>query len=139
MGYGNVGNFSVAFIKRIYAKGSASIKDCVDVFLKKQERTKNEKKKQQYGYSASEGMYYEEEMLASGFSTVAYFHRKNGIIEPSIDIFGDLDAQHRVLENWEDSTDADIEVLDTIQWQFAKGGRKKYLDKKIDHVDRVSS
>ena len=69
MGHANVSNISEFFIKRLYAKGQLSIRDCVQGLIKAGEEL-----------HASEGDYADEGML--GMAVGQYVHYLN-LVDPS--------------------------------------------------------
>jgi hypothetical protein len=96
--------------------------------------TKWENDKRKYGFSASEGMYYETNMLSMGFDIVADFHHSNNIIEPILETNEEKEMWEKWRNNKLDSA-KDFEGFDSlIRWQFSNGGRKKYLDNTIKHL-----
>jgi hypothetical protein len=98
---------SLFFIKRIYAKGKANPKELAELLL----------------------------FFIVGLTNVIYHHYKNGIIIP----IKETDREKEILGNWliknrEINDDyCEWDELDELNWRFANGGRKRYLDKEINH------
>lgn len=153
MGGLSVKNFSIFLLRRVYARGKLSLKECVDYFLMKQEVfdqkieraekqgkskeyiAKLEAQKQEFGMVTSGCMEYDRGMVSDGFLRAALWHKEKGVIEPIVA----TDEQRQLWEAMEkndlDSQD-DFDVFDEkIFWRFTKGGRKMYLANEIQHID----
>jgi hypothetical protein len=142
---------SLFFIKRIYAKGKANPKELAELLsdkikviiekieksywgLNNNERTKCDDKINRYGLNQHYG---DDNYLffIVGLTNVIYHHYKNGIIIP----IKETDREKEILGNWliknrEINDDyCEWDELDELNWRFANGGRKRYLDKEINH------
>jgi hypothetical protein len=127
MGHGYPGKQSQMLIRRIYAKGKTTIRELLDICIR-----------DEISFDAGEGPYYDEGMLSWAFELCIDHHQKNGVIEP--DLSDELNRN--IIEQWQskDDTPEDFyEMLWEIPFKFAKGGRRKYLDKKINHLNYVEN
>jgi hypothetical protein len=159
-------NIARFFIRRIYAKGKVSIKECVDYFLtkledfdEKIERANDsgnqkrvfalEEKRNEYTVHTAEAYYDTKEAISQTFMTVAFLyyegmettegHKGGGIVEPIIE----TDEQQELIDavnNLKFDEQEQFDVFDEkILWRFAKGGRQKYLNNKIESITYVCS
>jgi hypothetical protein len=121
-------NFSEFSVKRIYAKGRCTVDDLVQAAIKAKMEV-----------SCAEGSYDDTYMIEMALGIVLKYHEDNGIIiaessdenkeEMNSYIRGDFDERLTV----EDGR----KILEKVTYSFAKGGRKKYLDKNIAHLGYV--
>lgn len=141
MGHANVSNISEFFVKRLYAKGSLSMKECVEAM-----------KTAGVTLRASEGEYEDEDMLALGLEQVVDFLRTaqqpydSPVIAP--DPKTTSDTQRKILVKWYiegldeaitdyDHPDSEYRILDDIRWIFAPGWRKRY--KEVPILSHISN
>lgn len=129
MGHANLSNISDFFIKRLYAKGKLSIKECADALQEAGETL-----------HASEGEYEDLYMLRHGLMDVVQFLRDEGKQWPIVIPHKDTTpTQHDILRQWEDGNMDDWDcgddgnggeygIFDSIQWVFGPGWRQKYRD-----------
>lgn len=122
MGHANVKNLSVFFIKRLYAKGKITLREAIEGAMAKG-----------LTLNASEGAYDDEDMVGMGLEVCASWLQEKGVIEPH----EPTKAQKLALERADDRTselnEEDYKALDSIQWKFAPGWRRKYPDLPILH------
>jgi len=143
MGYANYTNLSRFFVRRLYAKGKLSMKEAVDAAVNAKETM-----------HASECDYPEPYMLGMAFEEIVWFLLKSHsdgtkknkgffekdcscsrVVEPVEPL---TDEQKNVLELWHDNDsswpgvgdepEGNYATLDSIQWKFCKGWRKRYPD-----------
>jgi len=139
MGHASVGNLTKIFLRRIYAKGYTSIRECVDIAEKKGEE-----------FRASEGGYKERYMLSMGFSEILLFYtqfhkmmsNKRGDYMPVVHL---KTALHRLSplqekvynefmqdglgNDWDggdDGESGEYGAFDTLEWEFTTVARKNY-------------
>jgi hypothetical protein len=136
MGHANLANLSDFFVRRLFAKGKLTVKECSDAMVKAG-----------VTYNASEGQYDEPYMLRMGLEDIlrfmidpedmGYRFRKGqpetAIIEP----VRLTKRQKELLRQWKhcdsdewDSGDngdgGEYGEFDVIEWKFAPGWRKLY-------------
>lgn len=140
MGHANLSNISNFFVKRLYAKGKLSIKDCVEALIKTGE-----------ALHASEGDYDDPETLGLGCEQVVSYlleyWENDGVrgrkSSPVIEASDMTDKQSKILSEWVrgelegDDEYEYFEVLDEIQFKFCPGWRKRY--KEIEHLSNVTN
>lgn len=131
MGHADLSNICTFFVRRLYAKGRLSIKECVEGLQKAGEAV-----------HASEGLYEDECMLA--FSTEwcvrflagcqGHSYKPPQMDEVIVPIL-ETEEQREVIDSWriegEPDDEEKIRILDGIQWRFGPGWRKKYKDVPI--------
>jgi len=144
MGHANLSNLSDFWNRRLYAKGKLSKKDAAEGAIKAKQYLR-----------ASEGEYKNVEGVALGFDDIVHFllnyeeyqRGEDGVrrrvLNPVIEVVGPLtELQQKCWDTYleegcdgktvgkhEDGTDMqDWEVVDTIQFRYAPGWRKKYPD-----------
>jgi len=159
VGHADLSNLSNLWMRRIYAKGSLSVSEAVDVATKNGE-----------GVHASEGEYTEPEMLAQAFEDILHdsflqdgddrrrWKRAKGKtslkeLNVALRLMGaqplDLDhwsfriyepvhplsqEQLKALSRWLDDgveEEEEVAAFDSIPWRFAPGRRAKYPDLPI--------
>jgi hypothetical protein len=138
VGHANLSNLSDFFVRRLFAKGKLSVKECSDAMVKAG-----------VTFNASEGRCSEPYMLRLGLEDIisfmldpeamGYRFRKGqpetAIIEP----VGLTERQKELLSewkrgdasNWDSGDDGDggeYGEFDAIVWKFAPGWRKLYPD-----------
>lgn len=122
MGHANLDNMSRLFVRQLYAKGSLTIRQAVEVAVKRGETV-----------HASEGELSDESMVAMGLEQVVHFLQQEGVIQ----CFDLTDQQQKILEQWQDGDitnwdcgddgrSGEYGMLDSIQWRYAPGWRKRY-------------
>jgi hypothetical protein len=130
MGHANLANLSKVFAKHLYAKGTVTIVQVVDHCVKIGE-----------GLQASEGEYGGEEgryMIATGLETIiGYLLKQATPVVVAVDM---TPEQTKIYNTWVDGSDnslmdwdcgddgfgGEYGILDSIQWRFAPGWRKRY-------------
>lgn len=137
MGHASVANLSRIFLRRIYAKGYTSIRECVDIAEKKGEV-----------FSASEGDYKERYMLGMGFYEILNYYareylmlgNKRGDHFPVVRVrnYESLsELQKKLYEefitngygDWDGGDDGEsneIGAFDSIEWEFLSVARRNY-------------
>jgi len=136
MGHANLGNLSTFFVRRLYAKGKLSVSECADAALVAGEKL-----------HAGEGEITEPSMLRYALEMVVRhlsgrFERdytpaqSHQVIEPILDTPEKKRIYQRWLVNDEDGWDPDGDdgeygTLDSIQWRFAEGWRRKYPETPV--------
>jgi hypothetical protein len=146
VGHAYVKNLSEFFVRRLYANGRLSIKECV----------KGLQDKGEYLH-ASEGRCDEDYMLALGLEDVVRYlltYREckigtNGSkLNPVIEPCALTDEQERVYNDWmdpnadtgkwdcgNDGMGGEYGVLDSIEFKFRKGWRQRYKEVELlEHV-----
>lgn len=137
MGHMHIKNLSKLTIKHIYAKGKVNIIDLIDYAIKKGEKVQ-----------CSEGEYDSMEMYRMAFEYVLMFHYDStafmckdayviGIktIEPVIET-----QEHKdIMKKWWKDHNVEREEVEKIMWRFAEGGRKRYLDGKVQHMTSITN
>ncbi len=136
---------SKLFIRRIYAKGTVTMRDCMDAAMKKK-----------IGVSCAEGRYTEDYMYQMAFEFIVTHFLDQRVITPifkdpeiqklwekwtnSEEYSGPVHTADHVFENLdEDDRDVLMEVIYTTPIRFAPGARKKYLAQDIEHLEYVCS
>jgi len=129
MGHGHVKPHCEFFLKRLYAKGKLSIRECAQAM-----------KDAGMKYLASEGEYDEPWMLEWAVSDIVGYYLdyrevtingvQHSVIEPVTPL---KKEQAEMLEQWLDhcfpaDEEGAHEAFDTIQWKFSKGWRKRFKD-----------
>jgi hypothetical protein len=129
VGHANLSNVSDFFVKRLYAKGRLSVKDCSDAMQKAGETI-----------HASEGEHDEPYMLRMGLEDVIRFmlefDRDDGP-DPIIEPIDPTREQRALLRKWrhgdfsdwdsgDDGEGGEYGAFDAIEWKFAPGWRKRY-------------
>lgn len=132
MGHANLSNISRFFIRRLYAKGTLSMGECVTAMEKAGEQV-----------HASEGCYSETYMLAAMLNQVVnwmYHHRWPPVVAmkrpdavqyPIVIPVLDTSEKERLFEQWvgqedEDWDEEEYSAFDQIGWRFGEGWRKLY-------------
>lgn len=134
MGHANLTNLSKLFVRQLFAKGKVSMRSCVDFAEKNGEELR-----------ASEGGYKDRAMLYMGFEDIVRFllsnhphdYRKphSPVIEPvgmtpeQIEVFYDWldpDTDTGKWECGEDGEGGEYGILNSVQFRFANGWRKRY-------------
>lgn len=144
MGHANLDNLSTFFVKRLYAKGKLTVKECVEGLMLKGETL-----------HASEGEYDDDAMLSYGVEQVVRHlldYRENEgsrgskdspVIEPATQL---NEEQTRILSewrtkgegsNWSADEGGEFTVLDSIPWKFTKGWRARY--KEVEPLTHVTN
>jgi hypothetical protein len=140
MGHANLSNICEFFLKRLYAKGKLSIKDCTVALVEAGETV-----------HASEGEYEDENMLAFSLEEVVRYlleywensgsrGKKNS---PVIEPVQMSDDQSKIYSEWiEDGEDDDwdtkeFDLLDSVQFRFCKGWRARY--KEVELLGNVTN
>jgi hypothetical protein len=151
MGYMYPTNISTFVVKRIFAKGRITIKECVDIFIAKImefdtriAKTKNDdlrkklkEKRDDWVLSCAEGEYTDYSMISMGFLEVLCYYQAQGIIEPIIETGAQIE-QWMKMKNGGLDTEIDAMAFDAvIPWIFAKDGRVKYLAKAISPISTI--
>lgn len=142
MGHANYSNISRFFARRLYAKGRLSIGACVEAMAKAKEYV-----------GASEGRYYEPEMLSMALTEIVAMLRGQlqGVLPPQrekvIEPVEPLTADQRwALGHFTENTESDLMIdeserfyaaFDSIEWKYAPGWRAKYPD-EIPHLGNVT-
>lgn len=146
MGHANLTNISRFFVRRLYAKGTLSIRDCRDALVAAGETL-----------HASEGAIPDPQMLGWAVEQVVQHlaewdgcpccEKHGPVIEPA-ELSG---SQQKILREWyhdgsgddwdwdEDNPDAEGVILDGIRWRFAKGWRTKYTRDEIPLLGNVTN
>lgn len=143
MGHAHLDNLLNFFIRRLYAKGKLSIAEAQIAASKAGETL-----------HASEGEHSEDYMIRMGLEDVVSFlsaeqgsrwapDRPGPVIEP----VSLTEEQRRILVEWktdvmdwdcgEDGNGSQYGILDSIEWKFAKGWRKRY-PKGIPQIGTVT-
>jgi len=130
MGHMHLNNLNEVLVKRIFAKGSVSIRELLAIC-----------KKRGIGMSASEGEYHDDASITAGLIEVINFHNtccrcgKTWNVEP---IVNDK-KQGQALQMWNDKnkdiydmSEAQWVAFKEIKWKFAEGARAKYLKGKLE-------
>jgi len=142
MGHFHSGNLSRFIVRYIYAKGKVSIQEGAEHCQNKIDSTKTKsqrsKAERDFGFFASEGMRSDIGDLKNGLELVIRHHYNNKILEP---VFRN-DYEEFLFEDWEDNGvgemyDDAVQRFDNIQWKFASGGRRKYIDKKVTYINEI--
>ncbi len=131
MGHANLSNISRFFIRRLYAKGTLTIGECVAGLEKAGEQI-----------HASEGSYSEPYMLANYLNEVIhwmYHHhwppvvamkRPDAVHYPIVIPVLDTPEKERLFEQWvtheNQDWDEEYSAFDQIGWRFGEGWRKLY-------------
>jgi len=136
MGHAHIRNLNDILIKRIFAKGKASVKECVDYCVAHKIPLK-----------ASERDYLEDYMLIMGFEEVVFFHARpwdaNGnrpTIEPVIEeeeqqkLFDEF-KEHGFYGFGDEDHPGKGDKFNEIQWKFTKGSRMMYLKKTLPYTE----
>ena len=147
MGHANLSNISDFFIRRLYAKGKLSVRECVDALEKAKEPLR-----------ASEGYYHDRPMLSMGTEEVIAFlagqpnylahvncchkHEFPWIIPHEL-----TPEQKKLFDEWwdggigcdwdcgDDGEGGEYALFDSIRWKFAPGKRKLYPEiPRLSHV-----
>lgn len=138
MGHASVDNLNAILLKKIYAKGSASIKDCIEHCKKHKEVL-----------HAGEGDYSDEYMLSWAFEEIVLFHGRawceNGC-RPNIEPIIENEKQKILVKSFNKDGlsnladyDEDSSNFDNIKWKFTKGTRALYINGKIPIVDYIEN
>ena len=137
MGHANIRNLNDIFIRRIYAKGKASIQECIE-----------ESKKRKEWFKASEGEYTDDGMLSLGYEEVVLFHGRpwcENKHRPNIEAIPENDKQEKIIESFNQdglsyiNENEELDEFIKIQWKFTKGTRAMYLNKTIPAVSRFEN
>lgn len=138
MGHANLSNISDFFIRRLYAKGKLSVRECVDALEKSGE-----------AIHASEGLYHERPMLSMGTEEVVAFlagqpnylahviccHKQDFPFIVPHEMSSEQAALFQlwwdegVGSDWDcgdDGEGGDYGVFDSIRWKYAPGKRRLY-------------
>lgn len=145
MGHANLSNICEFFLRRLYAKGKLSIKECTDALVAAGEKL-----------HASECSYEDNCMLAHGLEDVIRYlltywenngsrgRKDSPVIEP-VEL---SDEQSRILTEWlaegpgfdwdcgDDGLGGEYGILDSIQWKYCKGWRTRY--KEVELLENVT-
>lgn len=163
MGHAYLHNISDFFVRRLYAKGSLTIRECVDALMRAGEKL-----------HAAEGEHDDAPTISLGVEeVVAYLAEKthptprarakqrraaddaarrlggrrkeNGPVIVPVDL---TDAQSEVLDEWlrhgpgdkwdcgDDGLGGEYGVLDSVRWRFAPGWRNRYPNiPRLGHVE----
>lgn len=164
MGHAYLENISTFFVKRLYAKGRLSVRDCADALQKAGEQLQ-----------AAEGKYDEPYMLRMGLEDVVRFlsnahplpdivdriaelgkpakkgKRKRKKTDDETPVIEPVDLtaeQRRILRQWErneiddwdcgdDGDTGEYGIFDSIEWRFGPGWRERYPEgiPTLDHVE----
>jgi len=138
MGHAYIKNLNDIFLKKIYAKGKVSLRECIDYCIKNK-----------IPLHASEGNYFEEYMLQLGFAEVVLFHAHSwneNRHRPNVEPIIENDAQLKVISEFNRNglsdiyeSDNDGKIFESIQWKFTKQTRKMYIDKTIPIVENMEN
>lgn len=126
MGHFYCSNISQHVVKMVYAKGKVSLEEMTHSALRRRMKI-----------HAAEGSYDNEEMLEQGIEELMLIHVDQGTIEP---VF----ANERERELWfgyrNDAFDweaDEYQEFKKIKVRFTPGARRRYLEKKIQHVSYI--
>lgn len=141
MGHMHPEELSKLTIKQIYAKGNISIRELIA-----------HAKKKGIPVSCSEGTYDDDGMYSYAFEVILLYHydstsymnlknlyaKIEGIrtVEPIIETEKDKEVLNKFFSC---GSEEEWEHLVNIKWKFSENGRKRYLDKKIVHIDSFTN
>ena len=150
MGHASVGNIAQFWLRRLYAKGKLTIKDCVDAMVKAGEQL-----------AASEGYYSDDYMLEMGLTEVINHlvsHQpvtwvKNRLIHGAVEpVVEDMTKrQKEIFAEWMDGDkvgdwDGDVDneesqyaIFASIPWRFAPGWRGRYMRDEIKYLTHFTN
>jgi len=138
MGHAHIRNLNDILIKRIFAKGKASIKECIEYCVKNK-----------IPLHASECDYFDDYMLSMGFEEVVLFHAHpwgENKHRPTIEPIAENEEQKKIIEHFKESGlsgledyNDDTKKFDEIQWKFTKGSRMMYLKKTLPCVEHLEN
>ena len=138
MGHAHIRNLNDILIKRIFAKGKASIKECINYCIV-----------HKIPLHASECDYFDGYMLSMGFEEVVLFHAhpwNENKHRPTIEPIAETEEQKKIIEHFNkdglsglEEYNIKTEKFDEIQWKFTKGSRTMYLQKKLSYVENFEN
>lgn len=145
MGHMYPKDLSEMLIKRIYAKGKATVRECIDAA-----------KKRKMEVSCAEGGYTEDYMFEMAFEYLVSYHVDKGYLEPVLqtktqgmlwkwwletDEYSSAvhTADHLFEKLSDKARERRLAILYSIPLRFAKGARGKYLDGSLAHLQYVES
>lgn len=129
-------------IKQIYAKGNVSIRELIAHARKKG-----------IPVSCSEGTYDDEGMYSYAFEVILAYHYDSTVYMHGLkDLYAKIEGIRTVEPIVKSDKDKEVlrkffnvgseeewEQLMDIKWKFSDGGRRRYLDKKIVHIDAFTN
>jgi hypothetical protein len=131
MGHANASNLAKLALRQLYARGKVTIAELTEVAVKREEV-----------FHTSEGSYTDPHMLSYGFEEVFSFwlnQRMGGVPAPVVIPVEMAHIQEKILDQWgtdafvdwdcgDDGRGGEYSILDSIQWVFGDGWRRKYPD-----------
>lgn len=146
MGHLYLENVSKFFVRRLYALGSISIRDCVEALAKAKE-----------GVHGNTGISHERYMLGIAVGEVVKFLSQADVcpcckrdMGPVIETVELSEREREILQAWihgegdaefewdEDNPEAEGTILDNIRWRYTKGWRAKYVSGELPLLDNLT-